>query len=68
MQSKFLTATEVATEFFNGSCSYHKVLRLTRSGVLPAVKLGKSYMYSREALVKWAEVNFNRPAYAKMKL
>ena len=68
MQSEFLTAREVAEVFFNGGGSYHKVLRLTRQGVIPGMKLGKSYMYRREELEKWAELNFSRPAYAKPKL
>lgn len=68
MYSKFMNAKEVACDFFNGECSYHKVLRLTRIGMLPAVKMGKSYLYSREELERWAEQNFSRPAYAKIKL
>ena len=68
MEADFMTAREVAEEFFKGGCSYYKVLRLTRSGVIPGMKMGKSYMYSRKELEKWAELNFSRPAYAKVKL
>ena len=47
MSAEFMTAKEVAEEFFNGTCSYHKVLRLTRIGTLPAMKMGKSYLYRK---------------------
>ena len=67
MSAEFMTAKEVAEKFFNGECSYHKVLRLTRTGVLPAMKMGKSYLYRKAELEKWAELNFSRPAYAKAK-
>ena len=42
MQQEFLNAKQVAEKFFNGECSYYKVLRLTREGMLPAKKIGKS--------------------------
>ena len=64
----FLTAKEVAVEFFNNEWGYQKVLRLTRNGILPAVKMGKSYLYQRSQLRKWAEINFNSPAYSKIKV
>lgn len=67
MKTEFMTAKEVAEEFFNGECSYYKVLRLTRNGIIPAMKMGKSYMYMKAELEKWAELNFSRPAYAKAK-
>ena len=67
MSAEFMTAKEVAEEFFNGTCSYHKVLRLTRIGTLPAMKMGKSYLYRKAELENWAESNFSRPAYAKTK-
>ena len=65
MKTEFMTAKEVAEEFFNGECSYYKVLRLTRNGMIPAMKMGKSYLYRKTELEKWAELNFSRPAYAK---
>ena len=67
MKTEFMTAKEVAEEFFNGECSYDKVLRLTRNGMIPAMKMGKSYLYRKTELEKWAELNFSRPAYAKAK-
>lgn len=65
--SRFMTAKDVAENFFNGECSYGKVLRLTRIGTLPAKKIGKSYLYRKEDLERWAEINFARPAFAKLK-
>ena len=67
MKTEFMTAKEVAEEFFNGECSYYKVLRLTRNGMIPAMKMGKSYLYRKTELEKWAELNFSRTAYAKAK-
>ncbi len=63
--AQFMTAKEVAKDFFMNKFSYQKVLRLTRNGILPAVRAGKSYLFERAALERWAEMNFNRPAYAR---
>ena len=63
MQQEFLNAKQVAEKFFNGECSYYKVLQLTREGILPAKKIGKSYLYKKEELEKWAEINFYGSAY-----
>ena len=67
MSQEFMTAKQVSTDFFNNECSYYAVLRLTRKGVLPAVKMGKTFLYKREELEKWAAVNFSKPVYAKVK-
>lgn len=37
----FLTAKEVAEEFFEGRVCYKQILAMTRSGELPARKIGK---------------------------
>ena len=50
MEQEFLSAKQVADQFFNGECNYLKVLRLTREGILPAKKFGKSYLYKRSEL------------------
>lgn len=63
MEQEFLSAKQVANQFFNGECNYLKVLRLTREGILPAKKFGKSYLYKRAELEKWATNNFGSPAY-----
>lgn len=41
----FLTAKEVAEEFFEGRVCYKQILAMTRSGELPARKIGKNYIY-----------------------
>ena len=68
MDIVFMTAKQVAKDFFHGECSYQKVLRLTRSGYLPAVKLGKSYLFKRSELERWANENFSKPAWSKIKV
>lgn len=68
MSQTFMDAKQVSCDFFNGMCDYQKVLRLTRNGYLPGKKLGKSYLYIREELEKWAETNFSKPVCSKMKL
>ena len=60
--TEFLTAKQVALEYLNDVCSYHKVLRLTRDGKIPATRLGKSYLYKRSQLDVWAENQFCRSA------
>ena len=39
-----------------------EILRLTRTGQIPATKLGKLYLYKRSHLDEWASDQFNRPA------
>lgn len=68
MDIVFMTAKQVAKDFFNDECNYQKVLRLTRKGYLPAVKLGKSYLFKRSELERWASDNFSRPAWSKIKV
>lgn len=68
MAYEFMNTQQVAEEFFNGTCDYQKILRMVRAGTIPAVKIGKSYVYRREALENWADKNFSCPAWAKIKL
>lgn len=68
MVKEFLNAKQVAEIFFNNECSYHKVLRLTRNGIIPAKKIGKSYLYKLGELEKWATKNFSKTAFADFRL
>lgn len=68
MAIQFMTANQVATEFFEGQCSYQKVLRMTRQGILPGMKIGKSYLFRCADLEKWASENFCNRAWSKVKL
>ena len=61
----FWTASEVAEIFFQGKLKYARILQMTRSGELPALKKGKSYLYLRSALEKWVEKTFNKPTWAQ---
>lgn len=63
----FLTAKQVANEFFQGKIKYQRVLKLTREGQLPAVKQGKSYIYLLAELQKWVEKKFSTPAWVGKK-
>ena len=67
MKCEFLNTQQVADEFFNGVFDNQKVLRMVRKGILPAVKIGKGYVYRKEALEAWAEKNFSCPAWSKIK-
>ena len=62
-KQEFLTARQVARDFFNGEFNYQKVLRLTRNGIIPGKKFGNSYLFKRTELEKWAANNFSSPAY-----
>ena len=66
MLGEFLNAKQVAAQYFNNECNYHKVLRLTRRGILPAKKVGKSYLYKRSELEKWAAKNFSQSAFSEI--
>lgn len=47
---------------------YQKVLRMTRNGILLAIKIGKSYYYQRTQLQKLDDINFSRVACARIKV
>jgi hypothetical protein len=64
----FLTAEQVANDFFQGKLKYQRVLKMTREGQLPAVKQGKSYVYLLSELQKWVDKKFSTPAWADKKL
>lgn len=68
MTKEFLNAKQVAESFFNNECSYYKVLRLTRNGIIPAKKIGKSYLYKLGELEKWATKNFSRSTFSNFKI
>lgn len=63
----FMTTTQVV-EFFDRVIGYQKILRMTRNGILPAVKIGKSYYYQRTQLQKWADTNFSKAACARIRV
>lgn len=63
---EFLTATEVANDYFCGKVTYKSVLKLTAEGMLPGVKIGKVYLYQRSALDFWRDRNFYTPPSGKL--
>lgn len=63
----FLTAKEVAEEFFEGRVCYKQILAMTRSGELPARKIGKNYIYRWSALEDWAKMELRKPAWTSRK-
>jgi hypothetical protein len=63
-EMKFLTAHEVAEQFFQKKIPYTTILKMTRDGILPAIKQGKSYIYLASALQDWAEKNLRKPSWA----
>ena len=64
----FLTAEQVANEFFQGKFKYQRVLKMTRDGQLPAVKQGKSYVYLSSELQKWVNKKFSTPAWSDQQI
>jgi len=49
----FYTAQEVAEVYFCGKFKYRRILEMTKSSMLPAMKEGKGYIYSKAALDAW---------------
>ena len=54
MHSKLLTASDVARHF---NLSPETVYRLTRQGILPAIRIGRSYRYELVSLETWKTEN-----------
>lgn len=66
-KEEYLTAEEVAQDYFCGKICYKTVLRMTREGGLPGVKMGKHYLYQRTALDRWTSCNFSTPPQARLR-
>lgn len=64
----FLTAAEVADNFFQGKLKYQRVLKMTREGELPAIKIGRAYVYLLSELQIWVDQKFNKPAWSTRKI
>ena len=64
----YLKAKEVATDFFQGKIRYVDVLEMTKKGDLPAVKVGRRFLYLRSALEEWKNKNFYSPVWQKVKV
>lgn len=57
----FLNAQEVAKIYFCNKLTYRRVLEMTKSNMLPAIKEGKGYIYSKEALDNWTARYMTKP-------
>lgn len=66
-ERQILTAKQVAEEFFEGQVGYQGVLRLTRQGKLPCIKLGKAYLFVRSELERWLKENASTAGWRKVK-
>lgn len=53
MEKSVMTAKEVASDYFEGSVSYWKVLEEFRCGRMPGFKIGPRIFFRRESLDKW---------------
>lgn len=64
----WLTAQEVSEDFFEGTISYGRVLKMTIAGDLPGKKYtGRCYLYYRPALEQWKQENMFSPIWTKKK-
>ena len=67
-KKEWLTAQEVADDFFAGVLSYGRVLKMTIAGDLPGKKYtGRCYLYYRPALEQWKQENMFSPIWTKKK-
>ena len=57
----YLKAKDVASDFFECKIRYVDVLEMTKKGDLPAVKVGRRFLYLRSALEEWRSKNFYSP-------
>lgn len=67
-EEKFFTAQEVALIFFEGKVTYQRVLAMARKGDIPCRKIGRRYLFDRQALDVWRQRNLSRPAFSRIKL
>ena len=64
--SRYMSAKEVAQEFFEGRFSYWTVLKRAKSGVLPCIKDGGRYLFLRSALEEWESKALHRPTWMQL--
>ncbi len=67
-KDSYLKAKDVAAYFFEGKIRYVDVLKMTKKGDLPAVKVGRRFLYLRSALEEWRSKNFYSPVWQKVKV
>ena len=51
---QILNARQVADDFFQGTVSYDKVLRMPKAGDLPCLPIPNRFLYRRDILEEWA--------------
>ena len=51
---QILNARQVSDDFFQGTVSYDKVLRMTKAGELPCLPIPNRFLYRRDILEEWA--------------
>lgn len=51
---QILNAHQVADDFFQGTVSYDKVLRMSKAGDLPCLPIPNRFFYRRDILEEWA--------------
>ena len=59
--NRYMTAKEVARDFFEGRLSYWTVLKRARAGILPCIRDGGRYLFLRSALEVWESQALQRP-------
>ena len=64
--NRYLSAEEVAKEFFEGKLSYWTILKRARAGILPCIKDGGRYLFLRSALEEWEIKAIQRPNWMSL--
>ena len=64
--NRYMTAKEVAQEFFEGKLSYWTVLKRARAGILPCIRDGGRYLFLRSALEDWESQALQRPNWMSL--
>lgn len=68
VMAKLLSAQDVVERIFGGTISYRQLLKLSRDGSIPCLKLSNRYYYVADVVNHWIQVNAATPAYAKIKI
>lgn len=63
MHNDYMTAEEVARNFFDGKLSYWTVLKRARAGILPCIRDGGRYLFKRSVLEAWEKAALSRPTW-----
>lgn len=67
-----MTAKEASDQYFGGTISYWKLLKMAKTGIIPHIRVGSRFLFRKETLDEWlstqenASVSVNEQRYQQI--